>query len=82
MERIARQPQPAGSLPLIPLGVPLVIFKIPDVSVDYRLVAFRICRFSAFFSSAALEKLKEPEIRVLRSIMMILLWAMAWAESI
>jgi hypothetical protein len=46
------------------------------------LLPFRICRFSAFFSSAALEKLKEPEIRVLRSIMMILLWAMAWAESI
>jgi hypothetical protein len=40
-----------------------------------------ISRFSAFFSSAALVKLNDPVITVSRSMIMILLWAMAWRAS-
>jgi hypothetical protein len=38
-------------------------------------------RFSAFFSSAALVKLNDPVMTVSRSMIMILLWAMAWRAS-
>ena len=38
-------------------------------------------RFSAFFSSAALVKLKEPVMTTCPSITITLLWAMAWEES-
>jgi len=41
-----------------------------------------ISKFSAFFSSAALVKLKLPGITVSPSMIMTLLWAMAWRESI
>ena len=38
-------------------------------------------RFSAFPSSAAFVKLKEPVKMVAPSMIMILLWAMAWRSS-
>jgi hypothetical protein len=38
-------------------------------------------RFSAFFSSAALVKLNDPVMTVDWSMIMILLWAIAWRAS-
>ena len=39
-------------------------------------------KFSAFLSSAALVKLKDPVMTIAPSMIIILLWAMSWAESI
>src|SRR5262245_50309484 len=57
-------------------------WKLASYALTSSGAAVMISRFSAFFPSAALVKLKEPVRIVALSITMILLWAMVCWSSI
>jgi len=64
----------------INLRMPSVFFPVLYILLNFLSWITR--RFSAFFSSVPFVKLKDPLITVSRSIIMTLLWFMAWRASI